>query len=272
MTRVGGESKARPLAGRRVLVTRARAQAGTLAAALRAAGAEPVEFPVIRIDPADDYSALDQALRHLHRYDWALFTSANTIVHIERRLESLGLAWSAFDGVGVAAIGPKSADELRTRGVAVAYMPAEAVGSALAAGLPLTAGQRVLLPGANIADRRLAEGLRARGAMVDEHVAYQTTPLRESAGELRARLAAGEIDAVTFASSSSVHNLCAALGDDPVGALAHAALACIGPVTAETARAYGLTPRIIAREHTVEGLVAALAAYFSQAGWDDRWP
>jgi uroporphyrinogen-III synthase len=256
-------SSARPLAGRRVLVTRAREQAGSLSAALRAAGAEPVEAPLIRIDPAGDYAALDEALRHLPRYDWAIFTSANTIVHVGHRLEALGLSWTNFTSVAVAAVGPKSAEELRARGVDVAYVPAEAVGSVLAAGLPLLFGQRVLFAGADIAEPHVAAALRDRGAMVDQVVAYHTTPVRDGAGELRARLASGAIDAVTFASPSSVHSLCAVLGDGPAATLARTVLACIGPVTATTARAYGLTPRVVAGEHTIEGLVAALSAFFA---------
>jgi len=94
-------------------------------------------------------------------------------------------------------------------------------------------------------------------------VAYRTTPVCEGAGELHARLASGAIDAVTFASSSSVHGLCAVLGDSPAAALARTVLACIGPVTAATARGYGLAPRVVAREHTIEGLVAALSEFFA---------
>ena len=86
----------RPLQGKRVLVTRAREQAEPLSAALRAAGAVPVEFPAIRIEPAADYTALDEALRAVQRYDWAIFTSVNAIAHVERRLQSLGLSWQAL--------------------------------------------------------------------------------------------------------------------------------------------------------------------------------
>jgi uroporphyrinogen III methyltransferase / synthase len=253
----------RPLQGKRVLVTRARAQAEPLSAVLRAAGAVPVEFPAIRIEPAADYTALDDALRAVQRYDWAIFTSVNAIAHVERRLESLGLSWQALQQTAVAAIGPKTAHELRTRGVAVSYMPAEYVSTAIATGLPLAAGQRVLLARADIADKRLVEGLRARGARVDEFVAYRTTLPRGGAGDLRARLAAHALDAVTFASSSTVRNLCAALGDDAAALLAPIVVACIGPVTAETARACGLEPRVVARAYTIEGLVAALEAFFA---------
>ena len=253
----------RPLQGKRVLVTRAHEQAEPLSALLRAAGAVPVEFPAIRIEPAADHAALDDALRAAQRYDWAIFTSVNAIAHVERRLQGLGLSWQALQHTAVAAIGPKTAHELRRRGVAVSYMPAEYVSTAIAAGLPLGAGQRVLLARADIADKRLVEGLRARGARVDEFVAYRTTLQREGAGDLRARLAAHGLDAVTFASSSTVRNLCAALGDDAAALLAHTVVACIGPVTAETARACGLEPRVVARAYTIEGLVAALEAFFA---------
>lgn len=255
-------SLASPLAGRRVLVTRPRAQSGTLLDLLRRAGAKPVEYPAIAIEPADDYSALDAALRTLHTYDWMIFTSVNTITQIERRWRYLDLSWAALDGLAVAAIGPKTAAALRERGVAVAFMPHEYMGTAIAAGLPLQPGQRVLLARADIADRHLAEGLRARGAVVDEFVAYRTVPAAEGASQLRRRLESGEIDAVTFTSASTVRNLCALLGD-AAGALADVDVACIGPVTAAAARECGLEPRVVAREYTVEGLVAGLAAYYS---------
>ena len=100
---------------------------------------------------------------------------------------------------------------------------------------------------------------------MDEFVAYRTTLQRAGTGDLRARLAAQEIDAVTFASSSTVRNLCAALGDDAAALLAHTVVACIGPVTAATAQACGLEPRVVARAYTIEGLVAALEAFF--AAW-----
>lgn len=254
-----------PLAGKRVVVTRARAQAAPLVALLRAAGAEPVEFPAICIEPAAGYQALDEALGRLQRYDWVIFTSANTVAQVERRLQLLGLSWQALHGRSVAAIGPKTARELEARGVAVAYMPGEYVSTAIAAGLPMQAGQRVLLPRADIADKRLVEGLRARGALVDELVAYRTTLPLDQAGDLRARLQAGEVDAVTFASSSTVRNLCALLGDEAPRLLDRPVIACIGPVTATTARACGLDPRVVAHEYTIEGLVAALARHFASS-------
>src|ERR687888_2318161 len=108
-----GAQAVRPLQGKRVLVTRARAQAEPLAAVLRAAGAVPVEFPAIHIEPGADYTALDDALRAVQRYDWAIFTSVNAVAHVERRLQSLELSWQALQHTAVAAIGPKTAGGVR---------------------------------------------------------------------------------------------------------------------------------------------------------------
>ncbi len=251
----------RPLAGQRVLVTRAREQATPLVEALRTLGAEPLHVPLIAIAPAADYSGLDAALCDLPRYAWAIFTSANTVAQVELRLESLSLQWGAFGRVRVAAIGHKTAGALERRGVTIAYTPAESVGMALAAGLPLQAGERVLLAAADIADPHLVDGLRARGAHVDAFVAYRTVAQPDGAGDLRARFVAGEIDAVTCASASAVRSLLDALGDDAAQLLQGVVVACIGPATAETARARGLEPAVVAADHTIEGLVAALAAY-----------
>lgn len=247
-----------PLNGKRILVTRAQAQAGALVALLRAAGATPIELPVIYIEPADDYAALDQALLAIQRYDWMVFTSVNTIAYVEERLRQLGLTWHTVAGLGVAAIGPKTAGELRTRGVRVSFMPREYVSTAVAAELPVQEGQRVLLARADIADKRLVEGLRARGAVVDEFAAYRTSPSPRAATDARALLADVQIDVVTFTSSSTVRNLCAALGDDAPELLAGKVIACIGPVTAATARECGLHPTIIARNYTIDGLAEAL--------------
>jgi uroporphyrinogen III methyltransferase/synthase len=253
----------RPLEGQRVLVTRAREQAAPLIEALRALGAEPLQVPLIAVAPAADYSGLDAALRDLARYGWAIFTSANTVAQVELRLAQLSLGWSEFGRVRVAAIGRKTAGELERRGVAVAYVPTESVGTALAAGLPLQAGERVLLAAADIADPRLLDGLQVRGAWVDAFVAYRTVAQRDGASDLRAWFVAGEIDVVTFASSSAARNLIDALGEDAAQLLRGVVVACIGPVTAEAARACGVEPAVVAAEHTIEGLVAALAAYVS---------
>src|SRR5579875_2597834 len=125
-----GVSHGRPLEGRRVLVTRARAQAEGLMGLLRRAGASPVLFPAIAVEPAVDYTALDAALAAPTRYDWIVFTSANAVTYVERRLRVNGRDWSALSRLKVAAVGPKVAAALAERGVATAFMPEEYTGEA----------------------------------------------------------------------------------------------------------------------------------------------
>ncbi|MGH2411001.1 MAG: uroporphyrinogen-III synthase, partial [Chloroflexota bacterium] len=131
---------------------------------------------------------------------------------------------------------------------------------------PGAEGARILLARADIADRRLVEGLERRGARVEQYVAYRTVPGDEDAPALRRALAAGAVDIVTFTSSSTVRNLCQALGDDVPSLLSGLVVACIGPVTAETARECGLAPAIVAEEHTIDGLVAAIRGHLAQSG------
>jgi uroporphyrinogen III methyltransferase/synthase len=249
------------LTGRSILVTRARDQASALSVRLRSFGARVVEFPAIRIEPAEDYAALDAALSDTGPYDWACFTSVNAVAAVDARLGAVGKTWAALKGVKVAAIGPATARSLADLGVTVSYVPDEFLAEAIALGLPEAEGARILLARADIADRRLVEGLTARGARVDQFTAYRTLPGDEDAPALRTSLAAGEIDIVTFTSSSTVRNLCLALGEDHVGLLSRSSIACIGPVTAGTAREFGLTPTVEAAEHTVAGLVDAIRQY-----------
>jgi uroporphyrinogen III methyltransferase / synthase len=185
----------------------------------------------------------------------------NAVAAIDARLGAVGKTWAALEGVRVAAIGPATARSLAELGVTVSYVPDEFLAEAVALGLPDADGARILLARADIADRRLVEGLTARGARVDQFTAYRTLPGDEDAPALRTTLAAGKIDIVTFTSSSTVRNLCLALGEDHVGLLSRSAIACIGPVTAGTAREFGLSPTVEAAEHTVAGLVDAIRQY-----------
>jgi uroporphyrinogen III methyltransferase/synthase len=250
-----------PLTGKSVLVTRAREQASALSALLRSFGAKVVEFPAIRIAPAENNDALDAALMDAQRFDWACFTSANAVAAIGDRLAAIGKDWSTFRGLRVAAIGPATARALSSLGVAVSYMPTQYLADAVAAGLPDAAGARILLARADIADQRLVAGLEARGARVEQFTAYKTLRSDEDAPALRARLTAGEIDVVTFTSSSTVRNLCQALGEGHATLLSRCLITCIGPVTAGTAREFGLSPTVVADEHTINGLARALREY-----------
>jgi uroporphyrinogen III methyltransferase/synthase len=246
-----------PLFGKRVLVTRARSQASALSQRLRELGAEPVELPAIAIVPPSDWSKLDQALDKLSSYDWVIFTSANGVQTVAERLRALGGDLGLLDGPRVAAIGPATAQALQDHGLRVDFVPPVYVAEEIAAGIGDVRGQRVLLPRADKARPALAQDLRRKGALVDEVVAYRTTP--SISGDLRAILGNGKIDIVTFTSSSTVKNLAAALGKGSAGeALNGMLVACIGPVTARTAQELGIHVDVVAPEHTIRGLVDAI--------------
>ena len=249
----------RPLFGQRVLVTRVREQASVLSAKLRALGAEAVELPTIRIGPPDDRAPLDAAIARLPDHDWIVFTSANGVRHFWERLNAAGLDTRALHGVRLAAIGPATAAALEGRGLRADSVPGEYVAEAVATELGDVRGLRVLLPRADIARPTLANLLRAGGAEVVEVSAYCTSRPDVDLDELRDLLAS--ITLATFTSSSTVTNLAAMARDarlDLGVALAHAKVACIGPITASTARRLGLPVHVVAKDYTIDGLVEAL--------------
>ena len=255
----------RPLFGKRVLVTRAREQASALTDLLMARGAEPVEFPVIKIAPLADYSALDRSLSDLGGTDWTVFTSANAVPVVAERLEKAGLDSRAFAKSKIAAIGPATAEALRRQlGLRADYVPNEAVAEAVLAQWPDADmnGRRVLIPRAAEAREILPEKFRERGAIVDVVPVYETILDASEAEGIREQLRRGEIDVLTFTSSSTVRNFAEALTGSDREELQRLTLRCtvaaIGPVTADTAREHGLNPAVIAPEHTIPGLVAAL--------------
>lgn len=255
----------KPLFGKRVLVTRAREQASVLSEKLEELGAEAWEYPVIRIAEPEDTAALDRAVAEAGRYDWILFTSANGVDAFFRSMRAQRLDVRTLGRVRLCAIGPRTAQSLEERGLLVDVMPevfrAEAVAEAL--GGRVRAGERVLLPRADLARPVLAESLRAMGARVDEVIAYRTLPADETdTGLLLEKLRAGEIHVVTFTSSSTVTNFLRLLGEDRT-CLSGVTVACIGPVTAETARANGLPVDIVAERYTIDGLVDAIEAHFA---------
>jgi uroporphyrinogen III methyltransferase/synthase len=252
-----------PLFGKRIVVTRAREQASALSERLRALGAEPIEFPTIRIaPPADDYSALDAALTRLADYDWAVFTSANGVRHTFERLTAQNRDARAFAGVKVAAIGPATADALAERGIRAEFAPTEFVAEAVLAQFPESvAGRRFLLARAAEAREVLPDTWREQGAIVDIAAAYRTELESEGADEVRAMLGRGEVDVVTFTSASTVRNFVEAVGGAasvPTSVL----LAAIGPVTAQTCRELLREPDCIADSYTIDGLLSMLSARF----------
>ena len=253
-----------PLAGKRVVVTRAREQASEFAALLRAAGAEPVEFPLIQIvPPADGYAALDTAIIRVGSYDWLCFTSAPAVQAFCDRLAAANKDARALATAQIAAVGAATAEALRARGLVADFLPSEATGAGLGRELPGEVGiHNILVPRALEGDAGLLDTLTARGATVDAVVAYENVLDGAGADDVRARLTAGTIDAVTFTSSSTVKNFAAALGDTPLPPTV--AVVCIGPSTARTAEdLLGRTPNVTAQEPSVAGMMDALAGYWA---------
>ena len=252
------DSVTMPLQGKRILVTRAQAQAHDLEARLQALGAVPLSFPTIHITPPrDGYAALDAALRELATFDWVVFTSVNGVDHVWQRMAVLGLDDHVFTRLQLAAIGPATAAELAARGLQSVVVPKRFVAEALLEVMPDPAGKRFLLPRAALARDTLRTGLQRAGAQVVEVSAYDTI-LPEPSSETLAEIEAG-VDVLTFTASSTVRNFVAQLGQARARSLAdRAQVAVIGPITAETARNLGLRVDVEASEYTIGGLVAAL--------------
>ena len=252
----------RPLFGRRVVVTRARAQAGELSAELERLGAEVHEFPTIEISPPEDYGPLDAAIRDLDSFGLIVFTSANGVDAFLNRLRHHGLDLRAVPrDAKVAAIGPATAERIERAGLRVDVVPEEYRAESLIGALDVStlAGESVLIPRAKVAREILPEKLREAGAEVVVPPAYESVPLSEGKEKVSVRLRSGEIDCVTFTASSTVENFVGAFGvDEAARLLDDTRVACIGPITAETARKRGLRVDAEADEYTISGLVEAV--------------
>jgi len=243
--------EARPLFGRRIVVTRAREQASELVERLHDLGAETVELPVIEIgEPADGGAALAAAVRRVADFAWVAFTSTNAVERFFAALGDAGGDARRLGSVRVAAIGPGTAAALGRHGVRPDLVPDQYVAESVVEAFPDGPG-RVLLPRAAVARDALPDGLATKGWAVEVVEAYRTVVGRPSPEALGA---AATADAVTFTSSSTVTNyLAVAAGQAPPPVVA-----CIGPITADTARGAGLEVSVVAREHTIAGLVDAL--------------
>jgi uroporphyrinogen III methyltransferase / synthase len=246
----------RPLHGRRVVVTRARAQASGLAATLRELGAEVVELPAIRIEPRIDSEEVRAAAGALGVYELICLTSPNGVRLLFEAMEAAGVDARALAGVTVAAIGPGTARALAERGVLADVVPERFVAEGLIEALEDTevSGARVLVARAAEARDVLPDALRERGAEVDVLALYET--VREKPGDEETE-AAQSADYVTFTSSSTVTNLTSALGDRFPR---NARIVSIGPITSETIREAGLEVDVEAERHDIDGLLAALLA------------
>lgn len=273
--------KALPLQGKRILVTRTREQAGTLSERLLSLGAVPVEFPTIRIVPPQDWEPLDNALRRLctSGYEWLVFTSTNGVNICFERLRTLGYHSDNLGNVRVAAIGPATAAALAQQGITADLVPDEYIAESVAAALIDDArqkgesleGERILLARAAEARKVLVIELQKAGAIVDEVAAYYTVAVAgddERGQEVVRLLQSHQLDMITFTSSSTVRNFMHWLVQADPGfvkefrhpgtKLVQPEIACIGPITSQTAQEFGLQVHIQAQEFTIDGLVNAI--------------
>jgi uroporphyrinogen III methyltransferase/synthase len=258
----------KPLLGLRVLVTRTRRQASKLSSLLKELGAIVVEVPTIEIAPPSDWDQMDRAIDRLGNYDWIIFTSENGVRIFGSRLWERGKDARALNGVKVAAIGASTAQALRELGLRADRVPDEFVAEALAGAFKEeeVRGSRFLLIRAEKAREVLPDALREMGGEVEVVAAYRTRTPDGSSHRLGSALQEG-IDLVTFTSSSTVVNFAEMSGaEDLPRLLEGVTVACIGPVTANTVRRYGVEPQIVAETYTVQGLVHAITRYYEQRG------
>lgn len=250
----------RPLFGQTILLTRTRQQSSELAEQLQSLGAEVIEAPTIRIDPPDDWAAVDQAVRGIAEYDWLVLTSPNGVDALAEVLGRLSLDSRHLAGIQIAVVGQATAERLHGRlGIAADLKPDQAIGEALAErliGHHDIAGKRVCLFRADIARPLLAEKLIEAGATVDDLAAYQTRRVDRLADEVVDALRNGRVDWLTFTSSSTARNLAELV--EQVEWLAKPKIASIGPITSATIRELGLNVTVEADEFNIDGLVRAI--------------
>lgn len=251
----------KPLWGQRILVTRSRTQASILVESIRQLGGEAIEFPTIEIIKEDNLEPLYQAFELIESYDWLVFTSVNAVDIFFASLRERGKDIRSLSGLKICAIGPATAANLQNRGMFIDIIPDEykAEGIIEKIGALITPGQHVLLPRARGAREILPQSLREMGAQVDECFLYQAVVPRDINSEDWAELLQDGLDYLTFTSSSTVSNLVKIIGSEQVQILNQKVkIACIGPITAATARDNGFKVDIMADEYTIPGLVNAV--------------
>jgi len=260
--------ESRPLFGKRILVTRAEAQSESFSEALIQLGAEALCLPSLEIVPPPKWYALDEALGQIERYDSLIFTSVNGVRFFRTRLRHLRLDLRQLKGLFICAIGPKTAKEIEDWDLRVDLCPAEFKAEGLLAALKTRgiAGRHFLLPRALEAREILPEEIRRQGGQVDVVAAYQARQPAYRPEKLETLLKRGPIDMLSFASSSTLKNFIAMIGREAFNAhFKESAIACIGPITAQSAEALGLQVDVMPKAYTFESLASAIVDYYRQS-------
>jgi uroporphyrinogen-III synthase len=268
----------RALEGKRIVLTRPVAQAGDFEDRVRALGGDPVLAPAIAIAPPETWSVADAALHRVAmcEYDWIAFTSANAVTALVERADAIDVPRDAFRGRRLAAVGRATAAAVRAALGEPTIVAATHTAESLAREIPDVDGRRVLFPHGDLAADALPAGLAQRGAFVDAVVVYRTVP-GDGVAALAAAIRAGTVDAVLFASASAVRFVAEALaeasahGERTSGEMEAAtrgqprwpAVMCIGPSTADAARAAGLDPDLVAESATQNEMIDRVAGWFA---------
>lgn len=251
----------RPLWGAKIVVTRARAQASDLLERIRYEGGQAIEFPSIEIVPREDLTSLYNVFKKIGQYAWIVFTSVNTVDIFFTQLRGQGIDIRNLGGSRICAIGPATAARLNSLGIMVDLIPEDFQAEGIIAGLKqhLKPQDRVLLPRAQGARAILPDSLRVLGAIVDEIIVYRSEPASHLDDELLKEIKEGNFDYITFTSSSTVDNFVNIIGQDNIIAIdERVKVACIGPITAQTARDKGFTVDIIPAQFTIDALLDAI--------------
>lgn len=258
----------RPLFGRRILVTRPEEQASDFSAELLRYGAEPVEFPTIRVVPPEDWTDLNRAISRIGSYDWIIFTSVNGVRFFKERLWAAGKDVRALNGAKVCTIGPRTAEAVCQLGIIPDLIPkiyqAEGIVEEME-GLGIR-GKRILLPRAQQAREVLPEALRGMGAQVDVVPAYKSVKPTQDLDRIRKYLKEKKISVITFTSSSTVNNFVEMFDSQERASLMEGVVvASIGPITAKMVQGCGMTNHIMPKEYTIPALAQAIADYFKRS-------
>ncbi|MFQ5428080.1 MAG: uroporphyrinogen-III C-methyltransferase [Thermodesulfobacteriota bacterium] len=257
----------KPLFGRTIVVTRAEEQAGEFTGVLEKYGAIPLGFPTIRTGPPPSWKPIDRGIKRLSTYDWAIFTSVNGVRYFFERLTKLGYDLRELKGVKICAIGPRTTRAIKELNIRVDLTPkvfrAEAILKAL--GKRGIKGKKFILPRALVAREILPETIRELGGTIDVLPAYRTVRPRKKAAEIREKIFAGEIDAITFTSSSTVTNFMRFFKKHEAKKInSLTRIACIGPITGDTAKKLGLNVDIMPESYTIPDLTEAIAEYYKK--------
>jgi uroporphyrinogen III methyltransferase/synthase len=259
--------ESKPFFGKRIVVTRSRNQASIFSEMLIDRGATTIELPTIDVVPPASWEEVDRAVQVIESYDWLIFTSANAVKYFMGRLRTLGKDLRILKGVSICTVGPKTAEALEGHGLRADLVPEDfkAEGVLVALGGVQVKGRKFLIPRAKIAREIIPDRLRELGAEVTVATAYENVKPAADVERTKKLFQEKKISAVTFTSSSTVHNFVEMLGQKEYKSLLDGvAVACIGPVTAKTAEEYGMKIDIMPKEYTIPALVESMTEYFKK--------